>query len=1127
MKKWSGKFVCAIIFTFLFSTISVSADTSSSGKRADETILRKVNDGYGAKKMSGMTLDGQERPWLSKDTIIIHYKEPLSQADYTKAGTTLVRNVPSLNHAIVRIPNKKDMNKALSIFRKNSKVVSSQPSAVYTINSFPSDPKKDRQYHLKTLDLEKAQQLAGNKEVTVAVIDQGIDKEHPEFKGRLLTGYNVKIPMNQPLPDFHGTHVAGIIAANKNNGLGGYGVNPNAKILPIDVFNREGAVSDYILTEAILYAVEKGAKVINMSLGSQANSSIIAEAVEEALSKKVTIVAAAGNEKSETPHYPAAYPGVISVGAVDKNNELAPFSSYGASVDLTAPGAEIYAPIYDPERKSTFSRLNGTSMAAPMVTGVVSLLLSKYPELTPYEVGYILNMSAKDLGPKGYDIRFGHGLINPIGALKFDHRKIPKPNPSPGDKLNNAQLVDIGDKFIKEGRMVKPNQLDLFKFKVSEGEVIQTVLSGSDQFDYQYTLHYFSDKLNQSLDINRVKQGADEGNLFKVPDEGFIVVEVKDKNGQYGHSEDNPSTYKLTVQKSLKLSTDESSFENMLTVPSLPYSENFTFTGDNGDEDFLKLKSKKSQLIRISTTAVAGLNPTIKVYSDEFLNDKNNTKPLIIGNSQGISKAENLIFFAKADAEYIINITNRKNEEDEWIPNYNSSIVEEASLLPYNVTIDAKDAAPDEDGIVSTVEVDKFSKSLFNIDHDIIPTVIENALEYSSGLTVTGSFHGEKDTDWFHFKPTVTGIYEFAIASADNNNSVAQLDINSIVEDENEEGKIQRWTDYPLATNRKLTGEVWEDDSYSSKIYAGLKSGTDYYIKLSNPNNRLSFSPYQVKSNLFMQNPQDRFEPNDTFEEAPLIPEGTLIGNFAAAGDRDIFYYRAKKDGLQGVAIEREDSSNDEQLKSLPASLLAPNWGYVWVYEDVNNNHRLDDKEAETVKYLDNGLLSGRSSGSFRAKKGKGYFLVAGNAVNQTSMEKYRLTFLTMNDADEDGSNTIESNVPSKPLAMKKSGTNKYSATGYFNSGIPSGDEDWYVVSFENNQKGRISLTAKNEVDGVITIFQNGKQIAKSNFYEGGDEEVLPFNLKKGTYHIKVNELFGHSSIEPYSLEIGMEGESK
>ena len=217
--------------------------------------------------------------------------------------------------------------------------------------------------------------MQGNSQVKVAVIDTGIDRNHPELKGSILSSSNIIDPMNPTAPQFHGTHVAGIIAAKKDNGIGGYGMDPNAKILSYDVFGGDMWTFDYTIANAILEAVDQGANVINMSLGGSIPSAILQEAVEKAIDRGVIVVAAAGNDGMDMPSYPASYEGVISVGSVNSDKKLSGFSTYGASTDVVAPGEDIYAPSYVATKETTFERLSGTSMASPAVAGSCSIAI--------------------------------------------------------------------------------------------------------------------------------------------------------------------------------------------------------------------------------------------------------------------------------------------------------------------------------------------------------------------------------------------------------------------------------------------------------------------------------------------------------------------------------------------------------------------------------------------------------------------------------------------------------------------------------------------------------------------------------------------------------------------------------
>ncbi|CAM5229638.1 Peptidase S8 OS=Lysinibacillus sphaericus OX=1421 GN=LS41612_09420 PE=3 SV=1 [Lysinibacillus sphaericus] len=196
-------------------------------------------------------------------------------------------------------------------------------------------------YHLQLLEIDKALALAGNYDVKVAVIDSGVDYKHPDLQAQVLPPYNAVKPADSPVADAHGTHVAGIVGATKDNGIGGHGVYPNAKILPIDVFNGQEDASDFAIAQGILYAIEQKADIINMSLGGYGESPLMEEAVKMAIDKGITVIAAAGNEATDTYFFPASFESVISVGATNEQNKLASFSNYGSSVNLVAPGEDI------------------------------------------------------------------------------------------------------------------------------------------------------------------------------------------------------------------------------------------------------------------------------------------------------------------------------------------------------------------------------------------------------------------------------------------------------------------------------------------------------------------------------------------------------------------------------------------------------------------------------------------------------------------------------------------------------------------------------------------------------------------------------------------------------------------
>ncbi|MFC0475549.1 S8 family serine peptidase [Robertmurraya beringensis] len=496
---------------------------------------------------------------VSEDTLVIKMNKLLTSAQHKAAGATLLKQFSDLKYAVVKVTNKKDLNKVIRNYQKLNEVKSVSPSVFY--KPLGIDPKASSQYQNSLLQLEKAQKLAGKNAVTVAVIDQGVDSKHPDLKGRLLSSYNTVNPMNPGSPDYHGTHVSGIIAANKGNGIGGYGVNPNAKILPIDVFDRGWGASDYAIANGILYAVEKGAKVINMSLGGSMKSPLIEEALQKAAEKNVVVIAAAGNTGDDTISYPAAYEGVISVGSVNSDKKLSYFSSYGPSVDVVAPGEDIYSTMYDYEKKSTFVKMSGTSMATPMVSGIASLLLSKNPNLTPAQIEYILEETAEDLGAIGFDVKYANGLVNPVLAMQYDVKKLPTlltKKLTVEEMIVKAAPVKLTEPVELEGQITMPYQEYLYKVDVEKGDNLQFVLDGASQFDYKLSLYLETKDGKHSEEINAVQEGKQEGKLFQAPFSGTLVFSVKDVNGSYDKSALKSSEFTLNVSKQIELPADHS-----------------------------------------------------------------------------------------------------------------------------------------------------------------------------------------------------------------------------------------------------------------------------------------------------------------------------------------------------------------------------------------------------------------------------------------------------------------------------------------------------------------------------------------------------------------------------------------
>jgi type VII secretion-associated serine protease mycosin len=257
----------------------------------------------------------------------------------------------------------------------------------------------------------------GNPKIVIAVIDSGINPNHPEFSGRLVEGYDFINGDPDPTDDHgHGTHVAGIAAAGLN-GLGTVGSCPQCKIMAIKVLNQRNGGTWSSVSKGILYAVDHGARVINLSLGATISSSTLEAAVQYAYEHDVIVVAAAGNMGANFEFFPAALPHVFAVSGTDRNDQRWIVSSYGNYVDVSAPAVSIYSAYNDLAHTTGYAYMSGTSMASPFVAGLAGLVLSRKPQLHADQVTELIEQTTTDLGAKGKDVYYGHGRVDAYRAL--------------------------------------------------------------------------------------------------------------------------------------------------------------------------------------------------------------------------------------------------------------------------------------------------------------------------------------------------------------------------------------------------------------------------------------------------------------------------------------------------------------------------------------------------------------------------------------------------------------------------------------------------------------------------------------------------------------------------------------
>ncbi len=364
-----------------------------------------------------------------------------------------------------RLARKYETLAAIARIKRGKNAVAVEPNYIRRASRIPDDPFYAYQWNYSNINLPLAWDLTqGSDQVIVAVVDTGVLLEHPDLNGQLIAGYDfIRDPDRARDGDgidadpndsgdlgfggsssFHGTHVAGTIAAHSDNGDGVAGVAWLARVMPVRALGVDGGTT-YDVIQAIRYAAglsndsnttpPRRADIINLSLGSSFSSQTEQNTIDQVRNAGVIVIAAAGNDASSNPSFPAAYAGVVSVAATTITRTHASYSNFGPTIDVAAPGGNSATDVNgdgigdgvvstfgdDAHTPVTFgyAALTGTSMATPHVAGVAALMKSVYPDLTPaqFDDALTAGLLTDDLGAPGRDDQFGNGLINAQKAV--------------------------------------------------------------------------------------------------------------------------------------------------------------------------------------------------------------------------------------------------------------------------------------------------------------------------------------------------------------------------------------------------------------------------------------------------------------------------------------------------------------------------------------------------------------------------------------------------------------------------------------------------------------------------------------------------------------------------------------
>lgn len=372
---------------------------------------------------------------LSSDSII--------QQVADRYGAAVERQMDGTDSYVLRFPAQTSLDAIQEDMGDDEAVIYAESDEIVELtDTIPNDPYFSQQWALAKIQAPQAWDITrGASSIVVAIVDTGVDLNHPDLANKLTsssTWYDFGNGDTSPQDTHgHGTHVAGIVAAQSNNGVGVAGIGWETRIMPVKVFpDYSGSATWSAVAQGIRWATDHGANIINLSLGSYSPSQTVQDAIAYANNKGVLVVAAAGNGNTSSPLYPAALAQSVAVASTNNNDQKSGFSNFGEWVDVSAPGSEIYSTCWN----DTYCYLSGTSMASPYVAGLGSLVLARNPSLSPLQLRGIIQSTADNidgLNP-GYGGLLGTGRIDAYDAVMGT----PPENPSLRDDIAVIRLVN-------------------------------------------------------------------------------------------------------------------------------------------------------------------------------------------------------------------------------------------------------------------------------------------------------------------------------------------------------------------------------------------------------------------------------------------------------------------------------------------------------------------------------------------------------------------------------------------------------------------------------------------------------------------------------------------------------------
>lgn len=384
--------------------------------------MKRISTALVAAALSAVAVSvlAQSRPQLPDryvtGRVLVQPRPGLSVAELDKIlaphGGRRGAAIRQINVHVIELPPQANAAAVAEALRKNRNLKFAEVDGLAAPGLYPNDPRYPYAWHLPKIGAPSAWDHAQGAGVTIAILDSGVDAEHPDLQAQLVPGWNFHDNNGDTADVFgHGTAVAGVAAAAGNNGEGVASVGMRARVMPIRVTDTSGYGYYSMIASGLTYAADNGARVANASFLGVSLSSTVDSAAQYMRSKGGVVVVSAGNTGALRTD--PARSSLTAVGATDENDARASFSSWGDYVDVAAPGVGLWTTW----KGGGYAGMSGTSSSAPVVAGVYALMMSAKPGLSPTELDGILFSTAQDLGTTGWDQQFGAGRVNAQAAV--------------------------------------------------------------------------------------------------------------------------------------------------------------------------------------------------------------------------------------------------------------------------------------------------------------------------------------------------------------------------------------------------------------------------------------------------------------------------------------------------------------------------------------------------------------------------------------------------------------------------------------------------------------------------------------------------------------------------------------